>query len=387
MIYNDAYSVFAGGRHPQLLGSKVLEGWPEVADLNRRVMEVGLRGETLSFRDEHLVLYRPGRPEDVWVDLDYSPLLDDSRQAGRRARGGDRDDRAGAGRKGAARQRGAVPHVRGGDAEPRLVGDAGRQARLVQRAGLRLYRRPAEDLQGDRWGEVVHPDDLERAVATWQGACATAPSTRRSFAFAAPTASIAGIWCAPCRSATGRARWCAGSAPTPTSTTRSAPSAPCATARPIWRASSRSARSAASRCISATASATGARPSISQSTACRRGCAGKARGLGAAHPSGRSRENRAAVHRRRQGRGARLQCRISHRAPQRRAGALDRGQGRDRARCGGRARCGSSARTSTSPTASSPSRPCARASSASAWSRRVHPSCCGWAMSRASAST
>src|SRR6476620_633224 len=48
MIYNDAYSSFAGGRHPKLLGSKVLEGWPEVADLNRRVMDVGLRGETLS---------------------------------------------------------------------------------------------------------------------------------------------------------------------------------------------------------------------------------------------------------------------------------------------------------------------------------------------------
>ena len=32
MIYNDAYSVFAAGRHPQLLGSKVREGWPEVAD-------------------------------------------------------------------------------------------------------------------------------------------------------------------------------------------------------------------------------------------------------------------------------------------------------------------------------------------------------------------
>jgi PAS domain S-box-containing protein len=80
MIYNDAYSVFAGGRHPQLLGSKVLEGWPEVADLNRRVMEVGLRGETLSFRDEHLVLYRSGIPEDLWLDLDYSPLLDESGQ-------------------------------------------------------------------------------------------------------------------------------------------------------------------------------------------------------------------------------------------------------------------------------------------------------------------
>src|SRR5215510_5098874 len=47
MIYNDAYSRFAGGRHPSLLGSKVLEGWPEVADLNAHVMKVGLAGGTL----------------------------------------------------------------------------------------------------------------------------------------------------------------------------------------------------------------------------------------------------------------------------------------------------------------------------------------------------
>jgi hypothetical protein len=38
MIYNDAYSVFAGRRHPRLLGSKVREGWPEVADFNDHVM-------------------------------------------------------------------------------------------------------------------------------------------------------------------------------------------------------------------------------------------------------------------------------------------------------------------------------------------------------------
>ena len=44
MIYNDAYSVFAGGRHPHLLGSKVREGWPEVADFNDNVMKVGLAG-------------------------------------------------------------------------------------------------------------------------------------------------------------------------------------------------------------------------------------------------------------------------------------------------------------------------------------------------------
>jgi PAS domain S-box-containing protein len=78
MIYNDAYSGFAGGRHPQLLGSKVREGWPEVADFNDNVMKVGLRGGTLAYKDQELTLYRHGRPEQVWMNLDYSPVLDES---------------------------------------------------------------------------------------------------------------------------------------------------------------------------------------------------------------------------------------------------------------------------------------------------------------------
>ena len=83
MIYNEAYSVFAGGRHPQLLGSNVREGWPEVADFNNNVMEVGLAGGTLSYKDQELTLYRHGRPEQVWMDLDYWPVPgDDGRPAG-----------------------------------------------------------------------------------------------------------------------------------------------------------------------------------------------------------------------------------------------------------------------------------------------------------------
>lgn len=78
MIYNDAYSAFAGGRHPRLLGSKVREGWPEVADFNDNVMKVGLAGGSLAYRDQELTLHRSGKPEQVWMNLDYSPLLDES---------------------------------------------------------------------------------------------------------------------------------------------------------------------------------------------------------------------------------------------------------------------------------------------------------------------
>lgn len=78
MIYNDAYSVFADRRHPQILGSKVREGWPEVAEFNDHVMKVGLAGETLAYRDQELTLNRSGKAEQVWMNLDYSPILDES---------------------------------------------------------------------------------------------------------------------------------------------------------------------------------------------------------------------------------------------------------------------------------------------------------------------
>jgi PAS domain S-box-containing protein len=78
MIYNDAYSVLAGGRHPQLLGSEVRKGWPEIADFNDNVMKVGLAGGTLAYRDQEFTLCRHGRPEQVWMNLDYSPVLDES---------------------------------------------------------------------------------------------------------------------------------------------------------------------------------------------------------------------------------------------------------------------------------------------------------------------
>jgi len=77
MIYNDGYAAFAGQRHPVSLGSNVAEHWPEVAEFNANVLKVVLGGGTLGYRDQHLVIERNGLPEDVWLNLDYSPVPDD----------------------------------------------------------------------------------------------------------------------------------------------------------------------------------------------------------------------------------------------------------------------------------------------------------------------
>lgn len=83
MIYNEAYSRFAGERHPRLLGAAVRDGWPEVAKFNDHVMKVGLAGGSLSFKDHELTLHRHGRPERVWMNLDYSPVFnEEGRPAG-----------------------------------------------------------------------------------------------------------------------------------------------------------------------------------------------------------------------------------------------------------------------------------------------------------------
>lgn len=83
MIYNDAYAVFAGGRHPYLLGTAVELGWPEVAEFNRHVVDTCLAGGTLSYSNKELVLLRDGQPETVWLDLHYSPCPgDDGAPAG-----------------------------------------------------------------------------------------------------------------------------------------------------------------------------------------------------------------------------------------------------------------------------------------------------------------
>jgi PAS domain S-box-containing protein len=79
LFYNDAYAVIAGAKHPAILGEELHKAWPEVRALHDEVMAtVFAGGQPLSFRDLPLVLHRHGVAEDVWLNIDYSPILDDA---------------------------------------------------------------------------------------------------------------------------------------------------------------------------------------------------------------------------------------------------------------------------------------------------------------------
>lgn len=80
LLYNDAYAALAGARHPDLLGREVRDAWPEIADFDAHVMRVVLAGGTLAYHDRELVLDLNGRPERLFLDLSYSPVMDESGQ-------------------------------------------------------------------------------------------------------------------------------------------------------------------------------------------------------------------------------------------------------------------------------------------------------------------
>ncbi|CAN7634723.1 PAS domain-containing protein [Phenylobacterium sp. LjRoot219] len=79
-IYNDAYAQLVGARHPQLLGANVREAWPEAAEFSDLIMKTVLSGTTLRYRDQSFTRQYAGKRERRWLDLDYSPVPDESGQ-------------------------------------------------------------------------------------------------------------------------------------------------------------------------------------------------------------------------------------------------------------------------------------------------------------------
>ncbi len=77
MIYNAAYARLFAACHPDHLGSRICEVWPAFKDLNDTVLKTVLSGGTLSVRAQAYETFRSGGAGTVWLDLDYSPVLDE----------------------------------------------------------------------------------------------------------------------------------------------------------------------------------------------------------------------------------------------------------------------------------------------------------------------
>ena len=82
-LYNDAYAPTIGEKHPRALGRPARENWAELWDdlepLLRRVLETG---ETVFAKDRPFYIERHGYPENVYFDISYSPVWDDSGKVG-----------------------------------------------------------------------------------------------------------------------------------------------------------------------------------------------------------------------------------------------------------------------------------------------------------------
>ncbi len=77
VLYNDAYRALAGQRHPDMLGIRFSESWPETADFVTQVISKTLQGKALTYRKLPFTVFRNNTAEEIWVDLDCSPILGD----------------------------------------------------------------------------------------------------------------------------------------------------------------------------------------------------------------------------------------------------------------------------------------------------------------------
>jgi PAS domain-containing protein len=82
-VYNDAYRLVMGAKHPAGLGQATRDCWPEVwafnAPLYASILE---RGDAFAFEDQRLVVERHGAPEEAFFTLSYSGVPDDAGAVG-----------------------------------------------------------------------------------------------------------------------------------------------------------------------------------------------------------------------------------------------------------------------------------------------------------------
>ncbi|HJW16822.1 MAG TPA: ATP-binding protein [Flavisolibacter sp.] len=81
-IYNDAYIIIAGEKHPDLLGKSGKAGWSEIWDDLGPLVDRVFQGTATWSDDQVLYMNRHGYIEETYFTFSYSPVMDESGQVG-----------------------------------------------------------------------------------------------------------------------------------------------------------------------------------------------------------------------------------------------------------------------------------------------------------------
>ncbi|WP_087670814.1 ATP-binding protein [Caballeronia humi] len=81
-LYNDAYAVIMGGKHPSALGLRFEDIWAEIWPDIAPIIERALSNRSAYFEDLPLTVVRRGYPEQSFFTFSYSPLHDSDGQVG-----------------------------------------------------------------------------------------------------------------------------------------------------------------------------------------------------------------------------------------------------------------------------------------------------------------
>jgi signal transduction histidine kinase/CheY-like chemotaxis protein len=79
-LYNDSFALLAGSKHPRAFGQPVDLIWPELRPFTDPIYQAVLGGEVRSYVEQGFSLPRGDHEAQVWLDLTYSPVLDESGQ-------------------------------------------------------------------------------------------------------------------------------------------------------------------------------------------------------------------------------------------------------------------------------------------------------------------
>ncbi len=160
-LYNDAYAEVLGAKHPQALGGRFREIWSEIwADI-APLIDAALAGEAIYRENLPLTVRRRGYDEQAWFTFSYSPVRDENGAvAGMFCAVTETTEQQ---RTAAALRESEGRFRLMADSSPALIWVADAEGKVVfaNTRYAEVFGRPADDIHGDGWMRIVHPDDLQ----------------------------------------------------------------------------------------------------------------------------------------------------------------------------------------------------------------------------------